>query len=270
MELRELLNRIFYFLKSSGGWRMLPHDLHSWGTVHYYYRQWRRAGIWRQVHDHLRDQVRREAGREVSPSAGVMDSQSVKTTKKGGREATTNGARAHAQETGPRGGRGCEWAGSLGGEPARALPLIISDWMMPDLDGLALTRMVRDRQSSYSYVLLLTALGGKASYLEGIDAGVDDFITKPFDAEQLAARIRVAERILGLLSEVKSLAGMLPIYSYCKKIRDDQNYWQQVEVYVMQRSEAKFSHGICPHCYEEQVLPQLEQAQREAERRHEG
>ena len=78
-------------------------------------------------------------------------------------------------------------------------PLLISDWMMPHIDGLQLCRMIRGEPGlQYTYVILLTSLDSKGSYLEGMDAGADDFITKPFDEEQLAARLRVAERILGL------------------------------------------------------------------------
>jgi putative transposase len=88
VNLREILNGIFYFLKGCGGWRFLPHDLPPWGTVHYYYRAWRRDGTWKRVHDTLRTQVREAAGREAQPTAGILDSQSVKTTKKGGRVAT--------------------------------------------------------------------------------------------------------------------------------------------------------------------------------------
>ena len=78
-------------------------------------------------------------------------------------------------------------------------PLLISDWMMPNVDGLELCRMIRAEHSlQYTYVILLTAMDSKGSYLEGMDAGADDFITKPFDEELLAARLRVAERILGL------------------------------------------------------------------------
>ena len=88
VNLREVVNGIFYFLKSGGDWRLLPHDLPPWGTVHYYYRRWRLEGVWQEVHDTLREQVRTAAGREASPSAAIVDSQSVKTTKKGGHEAT--------------------------------------------------------------------------------------------------------------------------------------------------------------------------------------
>ena len=78
-------------------------------------------------------------------------------------------------------------------------PLLISDWMMPYIDGLQLCRMIRGEPGlQYTYIILLTALDSKGSYLEGMDAGADDFITKPFDEEQLVARLRVAERILAL------------------------------------------------------------------------
>lgn len=77
--------------------------------------------------------------------------------------------------------------------------LLISDWMMPDINGLELCRMIRAEPSlQYTYIILLTALDSKGNYLEGMDAGADDFITKPFDEEQLAARLKVAERILAL------------------------------------------------------------------------
>ena len=82
-------------------------------------------------------------------------------------------------------------------------PLIITDWMMPDFDGLEFCRRIRSEQSEdFTYVILLTSRSGKTSYLEGMTAGADDFITKPFEKEALAARVRVAERILGLHANV--------------------------------------------------------------------
>ncbi len=86
-------------------------------------------------------------------------------------------------------------------------PLLISDWMMPDMDGLELCRLIRaEHHSQYTYIVLLTALGGKASYLDGMDAGADDFITKPFDEDQLVARLRVADRILALHEKLRTQA----------------------------------------------------------------
>ena len=96
---------------------------------------------------------------------------------------------------------------------------------------------------------MVTVLGDKKSYLKAMKAGVDDFIRKPIDHEELAARIHVAERILSLQSEVNMLSGLLPICSYCKKVRDDKNYWDHVENYIERYSNAKFSHGICPDCF---------------------
>lgn len=138
--------------------------------------------------------------------------------------------------------------------------LVISDWMMPNIDGIELTRLVRkENRPKYTYIIMLTSLEGKGRYLEGMQAGADDFINKPFDKDTLAARLRVAERILNLQQEVKQLEGLLPICSYCKKIKDDEQKWQQMESYISHRTEANFSHGICPDCYNKHMLPQLEQ-----------
>ena len=127
--------------------------------------------------------------------------------------------------------------------------MVISDWMMPYMDGVELCRMVREQQTeSYVYVILLTALGGKANYLHGMSAGADDFVTKPFDMEELAARIRVGERILRLEYKVSRLEGLLPICAYCKNIRDKDNNWHQMENYIATRSDAEFTHGVCPDC----------------------
>ncbi len=135
-----------------------------------------------------------------------------------------------------------------------SVPVLISDMVMPGVDGLQLCRRIRatDRPQ-YTYIILLTTVTGKYGYLVGMKAGADDFVTKPFDEELLAARLAVAERILHLQSQVKQLAGLLPICSLCKKVRDDQNYWHQVETYVAKRSEARFSHGYCPDCFKKMV-----------------
>ncbi len=127
--------------------------------------------------------------------------------------------------------------------------IVITDWMMPVIDGLELTRMIRkDGRPMYTYVIILTALGGKNNYREGMSAGADDFLTKPFDMDTLTARLRVAERVLSLQTEVNQLQGLLPICSYCKRIRDDQNTWHPLELFVGGRSETSFSPTLCPEC----------------------
>ena len=84
VSMREVLNGIMYVLRSGCAWRLLPHDFPKWNIVYYYFWRFRREGLWRDIHDLLRDELRVRAGREVSPSAAILDSQSVKTTEKKG------------------------------------------------------------------------------------------------------------------------------------------------------------------------------------------
>ena len=143
--------------------------------------------------------------------------------------------------------------------------ILITDWMMPDLDGLELCRRIRCLDlPGYVYIILLTALTEKERIIQGLNAGADDYITKPFDRTELLARVKAGERIVQLeksllqknkelsdaLAQVKQLKGLFPICMYCKKIRNDENYWQQVEEYIGEHSEADFSHSICPECLE--------------------
>ncbi len=88
VDIREVLNAIFYVLKSGIQWDMLPHDFPPKGTVYHYYNTWRKDGIWQSLNAALRGELRQELGREQTPSAGIADSQSVKTSAKGGCEAT--------------------------------------------------------------------------------------------------------------------------------------------------------------------------------------
>lgn len=127
-------------------------------------------------------------------------------------------------------------------------PVLISDWKMPERDGLQVCRAIRETGGvGYTYVILLTAHGGKANYLEAMDAGVDDFLTKPVDEDELVARLRVAERVLEMRQHLKRLEGILSVCAYCNKVQDDSQ-WSQMERYVSEHSEAQFSHGICPEC----------------------
>lgn len=96
VDIREVVNAIFYLTKTGCQWRALPHDLPNWSTVHTYYRNWRITGVWERLHDALRAQVRAKEGREESPSAAIIDSQSVKTTEKGGSVAMTRARRSKA------------------------------------------------------------------------------------------------------------------------------------------------------------------------------
>jgi len=137
--------------------------------------------------------------------------------------------------------------------------VVLSDWLMPEMDGLELCRRIRaSDRPSYSYIILVTALHGKPSYLQGMAAGADDFVSKPLDPDELKARLIVAERIIGVQNRVKHLEGILPTCMYCKQIRDEQNQWIGIESYISKRSRASFSHGICPSCYDKFVQPELD------------
>lgn len=143
--------------------------------------------------------------------------------------------------------------------------LVILDWMMPQMDGLEVVRRIRVLGTrKQAYVLILTARGRKADVVAGLAAGANDYLAKPFDAGELRARVNVGRRMVEMqeelaskieelnraLGQIKTLRGIVPICSSCKKIRDDEGYWQQVEVYVRNHTEAEFSHGICPSCME--------------------
>ena len=140
------------------------------------------------------------------------------------------------------------------------IPVVVSDWVMPRRDGLRLCEAIRARpHEDYIYFILLTAQTASFdNQREAADAGVDDILTKPLDVNELWMRLRVAERILAYLSQVRSLEAIIPMCSYCKKVRDDQNYWQQVESYLNQHTGADISHSVCPECYQRVVLPELE------------
>ena len=148
------------------------------------------------------------------------------------------------------------WA-SMEAEPVR---VIVSDWMMPQLSGLELCRRLRARAGEeYVYFILITANSADSTNrIEAADAGVDDFLSKPLNVEELWMRLRVAERILQFATQVRLLEELLPICSYCKKIRDDQNYWQQMESYINERTGSEFSHSVCPDCVVRVVQPQLD------------
>lgn len=96
VDVREVVNGILYLNRTGCAWRLLPHDLPPWGTVHSYYRQFRPTGVWDEIHDRLREDVRVAAGKDRTPSAAVVDSQSVKTTEKGGYTGTTPARRLTA------------------------------------------------------------------------------------------------------------------------------------------------------------------------------
>ena len=141
--------------------------------------------------------------------------------------------------------------------------LVILDRMLPDGDGLEVCRRYRALPGAgMKYIILLTVKDGVRNIVDGLDAGANDYITKPFDSEELLARLGVGVRFIELhgkletkiaelgaaLGDVKKLQGLLPICMHCHNIRTDKESWQRIESYISDHAEVKFSHGICPAC----------------------
>jgi phosphoserine phosphatase RsbU/P len=146
--------------------------------------------------------------------------------------------------------------------------IAILDWKISGVSSPSLCRRIRELDRFVPpYIILLGAKEHRAEVVAALEHGADDFMLKPFDQDKLRARLRVGARVLELqqklatrireltevLVQIRQLQGLLPICSYCKKVRDDQNYWQQVETYITKRSDLRFTHGICPDCYEAHV-----------------
>lgn len=176
---------------------------------------------------------------------------------------TTNGAEAWAEF-----------------QKADAPSLAILDIMMPEINGLEICRKIRQIPSATPpYLILLTGKQEKEDVVIGIEAGANDYLIKPFHREELRVRLTVGVQMVELqqsltervreleeaLAQVKHLQGTLPICSHCKKIRDDENYWHQVDNYISRYTDTHFSHSVCPDCYKEIWEPQLEEMQRRRE-----
>jgi DNA-binding response OmpR family regulator len=146
---------------------------------------------------------------------------------------------------------------------ADAPQLGVLDWMMPEMEGPEVCRRVREIGPSVTpYLILLTSKGASGDIVAGLESGADDYVTKPFDLEELRSRIRVGERVLALqhgladrvreleeaLVRVRQLQGLLPMCAWCKKVRKDDNYWQSVDTYISKNTDARVTHGICPAC----------------------
>ena len=151
--------------------------------------------------------------------------------------------------------------------------LAILDWVMPGMDGTEVCRKIRATEVSNSaYLILLTVRDTAADIVKGLKAGANDYIVKPYNIEELQVRVGVGCRVVEMqaimtrqihelqsaMEQVKTLRGLLPLCVYCKKIRNDQKYWQELEGYISDHTDASFSHGICPDCFAKYVQPDLE------------
>lgn len=150
---------------------------------------------------------------------------------------------------------------------ANPVNVVVSDWMMPDMDGLELCRKARSvKRDDYTYFVLLTAMSRSHENLHvAVDAGVDDFLSKPINPDDLWMRLRVAERIINFARQVRQLETLIPICSYCKKVRNDSNLWQAVDSYLSQQTGRDLSHSICPECLEKVLKEEVRDLQENQE-----
>ena len=146
--------------------------------------------------------------------------------------------------------------------------IALLDWEMPGASGLEVCRAVRSLNAeSYIYLIVITARTGEEDIAKALAAGADDFIRKPCGVSELLARVRNGQRTIALqrnlagriteleesAERLRMLKRLLPICMYCKKVRDDSDYWQEIEVYIREHTGTDFSHGICPACMVEQI-----------------
>jgi len=152
------------------------------------------------------------------------------------------------------------WQALSGRDP----PIVaIVDWMMPEMTGIEVCRKVRETASATPcYLIVLTSRGQTDDLVTAFQAGADDYITKPFATAELRARVSVGVRIVTLqqqladrvraleqaLMHVQQLQGLIPICAWCRQVRNDGNFWEQVESYLAKRSGLQFTHAICPSC----------------------
>lgn len=144
----------------------------------------------------------------------------------------------------------------------------ILDWIMPGMEGVEICRRAaQDPKLANHYFVLLTGRSSTQDLVAGLQAGASDYLRKPFEEAELLARVEVgvrfvelqrklAERVEALetaLKQVRRLEGLLPICSYCKRIRNEQDYWERVDAYISQHTNVRFSHNICPECYQKHV-----------------
>jgi len=134
--------------------------------------------------------------------------------------------------------------------------LILLDIMMPDIDGYEVcTRLKADKQTRDIPVIFVTAVSEVMDAARAFELGAVDYVTKPFNPLTIKARVKTHVQLYNTMQElkhtllkVKTLSGLLPICAHCKKIRDDKGYWNQIESYIRDHSEAEFSHSICQDC----------------------
>ncbi len=146
--------------------------------------------------------------------------------------------------------------------------LILLDIMMPGISGYDVLRHLKGKATLKHIPVIMITAAPLEEEMEPLhvsfELGAMDYISKPFASVELIMRIQSAlkiekqrQELQKAATQISSLEKLLPICSYCKKVRSDLDYWEEVEVYISQHTDTMFSHSICPHCYETHVKPQL-------------
>lgn len=150
----------------------------------------------------------------------------------------------------------------------KAPAIALLDWMLPGVSGVEVCKAVRENPNSYIYLIVITGREGEEDIAEALAAGADDFIRKPTGVAELLARVRNGQRTIQLernlsarvselensLAKVSHLKRLLPICMYCKKVRNDSDYWQEIDAYITQHTDTDFTHGVCPNCMKDALL----------------
>lgn len=130
--------------------------------------------------------------------------------------------------------------------------IVLLDWMMPNMNGLDFCIAVRKMPLRIQpYLVMLTSRNKPNDLATALDAGADDYMTKPFAEIELRARLAVGKRYMEARERIRVLSGLIPICCICKKIRDDNQYWSDIERYIQSHADVQFSHSICPNCLRE-------------------
>lgn len=163
------------------------------------------------------------------------------------------------------------WRELAGAAPVR---LLLIGCCLGEVSGTDLVRRLRaEPDTAGCFIILVHDCGTQSGAAAALEAGADDFVPARADPAELRARVAVGRRVLELqqalslrivqlqeaLSRVRLLEGVLPICSYCRRVRDDANYWQQLEGFITTHTEARFSHSICPDCWTRHVQPEIEE-----------
>jgi DNA-binding response OmpR family regulator len=127
--------------------------------------------------------------------------------------------------------------------------LILLDIMMPEINGFELCQKIKQNPDFKNIpIIFISAIQNSKDIIKGFELGAVDYVSKPFNSKELIARVNVHVQLKKALEEIKVLRGIIPICANCKKIKNDEGYWEQVEEYIQHNTDATFTHSLCKEC----------------------